>query len=97
VRLGTGEVIATDAARYTWRDPYHAMLALGWRGFLGVILGYYLLVNVVFGALYALSPGSVANLPPGRLGAAFFFSVETFATVGYGVMAPARWCRWRRG
>jgi inward rectifier potassium channel len=31
----------------------------------------------------------VANLPPGSLSMAFFFSLETFATVGYGVMAPA--------
>jgi inward rectifier potassium channel len=88
VQFGTGEVFVTDAARYTWRDPYHAMLALGWRSFLGVILGYYMLVNLLFGALYAVNPASVANLPPGSLAAGFFFSVETFATVGYGVMAP---------
>ena len=88
VQVGTGEVIITDAVRYTWRDPYHAMLSLGWRGFLGVILGYYVVVNVAFGALYALNPSSIANLPAGGVGSAFFFSVETFATVGYGVMAP---------
>ena len=38
--------------------------------------------------LYAIRPDSIANLPPGRWSDAFFFSVETFATVGYGVMAP---------
>ena len=88
VQLGTDELIATDAQPYPWRDPYHAMLTLGWRAFLAVIAGYYLLVNAAFGALYAAQPGSVANLPAGSLGSAFFFSVETFATVGYGVMAP---------
>ncbi len=88
VQLGSRETVTTDAARYDWRDPYHAMLALGWRGFLGAVLGYYVAVNAVFGALYLLQPGGVANVPPGAFGQAFFFSVETFATVGYGVMAP---------
>ena len=37
---------------------------------------------------FSFWPGSVANLPAGRWDDAFFFSVETFATVGYGVMAP---------
>jgi inward rectifier potassium channel len=88
VRLGTEEVISTDAAAFSWGDPYHLMLSIGWRGFLGVVVGYYVLVNLAFGALYALHPASVLNLRPGSLADAFFFSVETFATVGYGVMAP---------
>jgi len=53
-----------------------------------MIVGYYLLVNLLFGALYALNPSSVANLPRGSLADGFFFSVETFATVGYGMMVP---------
>jgi len=52
------------------------------------VLGYLSCLNAAFGTLYALSPGSVANLPPGHWDDAFFFSVETFATVGLGVMAP---------
>jgi len=52
------------------------------------VLGYYLALNAAFGTLYALRPSSIANLPPGRWDDAFFFSVETFGTVGYGVMAP---------
>jgi inward rectifier potassium channel len=88
VQLGNFETVTTDVARYDWRDPYHAMLTLGWRAFLAAVIGYYLLVNALFGAIYALLPGGIANLPRGAVGDAFFFSVETFATVGYGVMAP---------
>jgi inward rectifier potassium channel len=51
-------------------------------------LGVYLLTNLVFALLYWAAPGSVANLPPGSLMDAFFFSLETLATVGYGYMAP---------
>jgi inward rectifier potassium channel len=36
-----------------------------------------------------MEPGSVSNARPGAFGDAFFFSVETLATVGYGVMTPS--------
>ena len=50
---------------------------------------FFLVFDFLFGCLYYLQPGSVANLsPPGFLGA-FFFSVETLATVGYGEMHPS--------
>jgi inward rectifier potassium channel len=83
-----GPIVTTDAPRYDWRDPYHVMLAMGWGPFLLGVLGYFLVLNAVFGTLYAMWPGSVANLPPGRWDDAFFFSVETFGSVGYSVMAP---------
>jgi len=86
--FGGTEIVTTDAPRYDWRDPYHALLAMGWGPFLLGVLTYYLALNAVFGTLYALRPGSVANLSPGHWDNAFFFSVETFGTVGYGVMAP---------
>ncbi len=87
-QFGGTEIVVTDAPRYDWRDPYHALLAIGWGPFLLGVVGYYLGLNAVFGTLYALRPESIANLPPGRWDEAFFFSVETFGTVGYGVMAP---------
>jgi inward rectifier potassium channel len=46
-------------------------------------------INLGFAALYALGPGAVANTASGSFTDIFFFSVETLATVGYGVMAPA--------
>jgi len=46
-------------------------------------------VNVVFATLFWLVPGSVANARSGSFADAFFFSVETVATVGYGEMYPA--------
>ncbi len=74
--------------RYDWGDPYHVALALPWRGFLLLALGYYLVVNLFFAGLYMLQPGSVSNVRPGYVSDAFFFSVQTFATVGYGTMSP---------
>ncbi len=88
VRVGAFELTTRGARRYDWRDPYHVALTLSWLGFFGLFLVSELLLNSVFGLLYWLRPGCVANLPSGSFGMAFFFSIETLATVGYGVMAP---------
>ena len=80
--------VGPGVRRYDWGDPYHVGLALPWRGFLALTASYYLLVNLLFAALYTLEPGCVSNVRPGSLGDAFFFSVQTFATVGYGAMSP---------
>ena len=44
--------------------------------------------RVVFALLYLLDAHAVAEMPPGSFLYAFFFSVETLATVGYGHMYP---------
>ena len=71
------------------RDPYHLAVALTWPQFLAALLALYLSVNVVFATLFWLVPGSVANAEPDSFSDAFFFSIETLATVGYGEMYPA--------
>jgi inward rectifier potassium channel len=43
----------------------------------------------MFAGLYLLDPTGIANARPGSFLDAFFFSTETLATVGYGVMSPA--------
>jgi inward rectifier potassium channel len=75
--------------RFDLRDPYHLAVSLSWPRFILVMTGLWLTINLVFAALYILSPGDVANAAPGSFGDVFFFSIETLATVGYGVMAPA--------
>jgi inward rectifier potassium channel len=88
VRSGQFEFVKINAKKFDWRDTYHFILTLTWPGFAGLIFGLYLLINVVFAALYMLDAHAVAELPPGSFLRAFFFSVETLATVGYGHMYP---------
>lgn len=75
--------------RYDLTDPYHLAVSLPWWGFTVALVGCWLAINLVFALLYWLGPGAVANARPGSVSDAFFFSIETLATVGYGVMAPA--------
>ena len=81
--------IKVGATRFALDDPYYLVLAMSWRAFMASVLGLYLGVNLIFATLYWMAPGSVANARPGGFGDAFFFSVETLATVGYGEMSPA--------
>ena len=71
------------------QDLYHRMLSLKWYSFLLVGGLLYLGVNALFAQLYLLEPGSIAGARPGSASDAFFFSVETIATIGYGQMYPA--------
>ena len=89
VRLGTYEFKQRGVSRFDLRDPYHLAVALSWPRFLVGLLAVYLLVNVTFAILFWLVPGCVANARPHNFGDAFFFSIETLATVGYGEMYPA--------
>ncbi len=70
-------------------DIYHWILTRTWLEFFGVVAACFVIINSVFAGLYLLVPGAIANLPPGSFEDAFYFSVQTLATIGYGVMSPA--------
>src|SRR6266446_202853 len=88
VRSGQFEFVKLNAEKFDWRDTYHLILTLSWPGFAGIVFGIYFLINVLFAALYVLDPHAIAEMAPGSFLAAFFFSVETLATVGYGHLYP---------
>jgi inward rectifier potassium channel len=75
--------------RFDLRDPYHLAVSLSWPAFVVAMIACWLAINLGFALLYVLSPGDVANARPESFADVFFFSIETLATVGYGVMAPA--------
>jgi inward rectifier potassium channel len=89
VSAGAPELVKRGASRYVFSDPYHIAIELSWKEFALAFVGVELGINVVFALLYLASPRCVANMRPGSFSDAFFFSIETLATVGYGTMAPA--------
>ena len=78
------------ADRGDWAlDFYHHLLMVSpWTLFL-ILVATYIGFNLLFGALYVLQPGGIANAAAGSFPDAFFFSVQTMATIGYGDMHPA--------
>jgi inward rectifier potassium channel len=88
-RAGRTEFLKINAAVSGWRDSYHWVLSLTWPRF-ALFLGIsYVVINLLFAALYVVRPGCIADLEAGSFPLAFFFSVETLATVGYGHNYPA--------
>lgn len=68
-------------------DLVHAFLRASWPMALSWIVGGYLALNALFATAYWLV-GGVSNLRPGLWRDAFYFSVQTMGTIGYGTMAP---------
>lgn len=72
---------------------YHWLITISWTKFILLTLVFYMSVNVVFGwAYYAAGPdalnGTESTTFTEHYWNCFFFSVETFATIGYGALNP---------
>ena len=89
VPSGGFDLQKVNAITWDWRDLYHGLLTLSWPKLSLFLLGVYLTINLLFATLYSARADCIDGLPPGSFTNAFFFSVETLATVGYGHMYPA--------
>jgi inward rectifier potassium channel len=72
---------------------YHHLLTLPRWKFIGLIVLFYFFINLIYTCLYLLIgidqlQGVVATTNWGKIKEAFFFSTETFTTVGYGRVNP---------
>ncbi len=76
--------------RYSW---FHSLLKMKRLHFFMVILGFYICANLVFAGLYYLIgvehlSGMQTHNEKEKFAEAFFFSAQTFTTVGYGRISP---------
>jgi inward rectifier potassium channel len=81
------EVRVLGAPRFPLRDLYHAFLRARWPFALAVIVVTYLSLNACFALAY-LGLGGVHAARPGSFADAFYFSVQTMGSIGYGAMFP---------
>lgn len=76
--------------RISW---YHTMLAMPRWKFLVTIFSFYIIINFVFACIYyfigvEFLNGITSQTEIGKFGSAYFFSAQTFTTVGYGHISP---------
>jgi inward rectifier potassium channel len=71
-----------------WRDPYHLLLTIPWIGFVGVVSATYLVLNAVFALAYLAGGDCLTGARADSFNDAFFFSVQTLASIGYGAIYP---------
>lgn len=88
ITIGPFKVDTSDHEAQPWRDLFHFCMKISWPSLIALMASVFVVLNLLFALLYHAVPGSVANLNPPNLLGAFFFSVETIATVGYGDMHP---------
>ena len=92
-RDGTFNVERTGLKLFSLLNPYHFLLTMSWKMFIGQTLLIYFLSNVLFGLLYSIIGAEAlvdtSSKPMENIFLrGFFFSVQTFATIGYGTIHP---------
>lgn len=94
-RDGTFNVRRVGLSLLEARSAYRYVLEITWARFLSHVLWWYLGTNLIFASLYmTCGPGALEGPEDyggglaGHFLKAFFFSVQTLATIGYGRIAP---------
>jgi inward rectifier potassium channel len=88
---GRVNVVAIGRPRRILSDAYVRLMRMHWSQLVCLFTSSFLLFNLVFAFLYWLVPnslGSAGTTAPGSFFNCFFFSVQTVATIGYGVLYP---------
>ena len=93
-RDGSFNVARTGLSWWASLNLYHWLLTISWLKFLSIVSLAYLALNLLFAGAYMLCGpdalySSTNDGVPNAFLRAFFFSVETFATIGYGHISPA--------
>jgi inward rectifier potassium channel len=87
-RGGRRPLVVQGLPARPFSDLYHLLMTLTWPRLILSIFLTFVAVNLLFACLYLAGGDVIAQAEPGSLSDAFFFSVQTFATIGYGAMAP---------
>jgi inward rectifier potassium channel len=92
-RDGTFNASRVGMRRFSFVNLYHVLLTMSWMRFLLLVALIYFVQNVTFAVLYLLCgqdalTDTSQNPIYNEFWRAFFFSVHTFATIGYGTIQP---------
>ncbi len=85
---GHSNVVRLGIKPSLWHDLYYLLLTISWSWFFALTLLFYGVINTVFACLYLIGGDNLTNARSGSFWDAFFFSVQTMGTIGYGVISP---------
>ncbi len=92
-KTGTPNVLKKGVGFWESISWYHTLLRIPTWKFFSIILLFYASINFAFACIYLLIgtehlAGIIADTWAAKFGEAYFFSTQTFTTVGYGRISP---------
>lgn len=90
---GTFNIDRIEQSRWRATSVYHALITMSWRKFNFIVFIYFIVINLFFACCYYCAgmeglKGVNATTPGDNFLEAFFFSTQTFSTVGFGRLSP---------
>ena len=100
VKVGQREIFTHGLSQAVLHDLFHYCMTVSWPQLFATLAAFFLAFDVLFGLLYHLVPGCIANLNPPGFAGAFFSVSKRSRRSGTGTCIP-RPCtaissRWRR-
>ncbi len=91
---GSSNIRRAGLVRWDLSHTFHRLVTMGWGSFLLVVFFAYMMVNSLFAAGYLMMGIEQLGLTPSGnfwhdYREAFFFSAQTYTTVGYGRVNPS--------
>jgi inward rectifier potassium channel len=90
---GSFNIDRIELSKWASTSIYHALITMRWRKFNLIVFIYFITINFLFAGLYYFSgmeglQGVKATTEGNKFMEAFFFSTQTFSTVGFGRLSP---------
>lgn len=90
---GSFNIERVEVSRWQSVSIYHALISMSWRKFNFIVFVYFIIINLFFACCYLLAGidgliGVQGTTALDRFLEAFFFSTQTFSTVGFGRISP---------
>ncbi len=88
-RPNLSNTVRKGAPSHLRRDMYFFFIEGSWTRLMASFAFAFVFLNVFFAAIFQLAPGAIGGDTDQSFADAFFFSVQTLSSLGYGAMSPA--------